>query len=356
MPNLSPFGLLPDQLRAALDAEGLQCSLAEARRLSAWWVSHGERDLDAMSRPVRKELRALLASRVSVSRPTLVERVSDPGDGSIRFVYRLEDGVVVEAVRIPLHKPGRFSVCLSSQAGCAMACDFCATGRLGLGRNLTAAEIVGCFVAVRDSARSEGGEVTGAVFMGQGEPFHNYDQVLQAARVLSDSCGGRISAKAISISTVGLVPQIRRFAAEGVKFRLVVSLTSAIEEKRAMLLPVAGRFALADVFAAIREVSEATGRSVTLAWVLMGGVNTGEDEVDALRTLIKDLPVRINLIDVNDARPDGYRRATDAERNRFRDGLATLGVPVVRRYSVGRDQASACGMLASRHQAVEAPC
>lgn len=192
--------------------------------------------------------------------------------------------------------------------------------------------------------------------MGQGEPFHNYDQVLQAARVLSDSCGGRISAKAISISTVGLVPQIRRFATEGVKFRLVVSLTTAIEEKRAKLLPVAGRFPLTEVFSAVREVTEATGRSVTLAWVLMGGVNTGDEEVAALRNLIGDLPVRINLIDVNDARPDGYRRATDAERNRFRDGLATLGVPIVRRYSVGRDQSSACGMLASRHQQGAAPC
>ncbi len=136
----------------------------------------------------------------------------------------------------------------------------------------------------------------------------------------------------------------------------MVSLTTALEDKRAKLLPVAGRFPLTEVFSAVQEVTEATGRSVTLAWVLMGGVNTGDEEVEALRRLIGDLPVRINLIDVNDARPDGYRRATDAERDRFRDGLATLGVPIVRRYSVGRDQASACGMLASRHQAVAASC
>ncbi len=215
MPRFSPFGLLPDQLRSALQADGVTCSQAEARRLSAWWISHGQRDLDAMARPVRKELRTAVRRRISVDRPALVEQVPDASDHSVRFVFRLADGVVVEAVRIPLHKPGRFSVCLSSQAGCAMACDFCATGRLGLSRHLTAAEIVACFVAVRDSAWEEGGAVTGAVFMGQGEPFHNYDEVLQAARVLSDSCGGRISAKAISISTVGLVPQIRRFATEG---------------------------------------------------------------------------------------------------------------------------------------------
>lgn len=350
MAPLAPFGLLPPQLQRALEADGVPCSLREARQLQAWWISHGQRDLDAMSKPVRRTLRAAVAERVSLDGPQLIERVADSTDGSVRFVFRFPDGVVAEAVRIPLHKRGRFSVCLSSQAGCAMACDFCATGRLGLTRHLTPAEIVGCFLAVRADARAHGGDLTGAVFMGQGEPFHNYDGVLQAARVLSHSCGARISAKAISISTVGLVPQLRRFAREGVKYRLVVSLTSAIEDRRAQLLPVAGRFPLADLRDAVREVAENTGRTVTLAWVVMGGVNTGDDEVEALRRFVHGLPVRVNLIDVNDAREGGYRRATPQELSRFRDGLSTLGVPIVRRYSVGRDQASACGMLAARHQ------
>lgn len=351
----SLLGLTPADLCDALDQQGMPCSEGEARRVLAWLVSEGAADLSGMARPVRAPLRAAIEAGFSWARPTLVERVPDPADGSVRFVYRLADGAVAEAVRIPLHKPGRWSVCLSSQAGCAMACAFCATGRLGLERHLSAAEIVGTWLAVRETARAEGGRVTGAVFMGQGEPFHNYDAVLRAAHTLCHPCGGRISAKAITISTVGLVPQIRRFTAEGHKFRLVVSLTSALPGRRAELLPVAGRFAMDDLADALRDYHAATGRRVTLAWVLMGGVNTGQDEVDALKAAFGDLPIRLNLIDVNDARPDGFRRATDAERGAMRDALRALEVPVVRRFSVGRDQASACGMLATKHARQAAP-
>lgn len=350
MPSPSAHGLLPDDLRGVFADAGVPCSAGEARRLLAWMVSHGRDDLDAMPRPVRRPLREAARALLDTTLPTVVERVVDPVDGSCRFVFALSDGALVEAVRIPLHKEGAFSVCLSSQVGCAMACDFCATGRLGLQRNLTAAEIVGTWLAVRETAREEGGRVTGAVFMGQGEPFHNYDAVLQAARILSDDCGGRIGAKAITISTVGLIPQIRRFTAEGHKFRLVVSLTSALPERRAELLPVAGRLDMDELFDAIWDYHRATGRRITLAWVLMGGVNSGSDEVEALRARLGDLPVRLNLIDVNDNRPGGYRRATAAELSDLRDGLRTLGVPVVRRYSVGQGQDSACGMLAARLQ------
>ena len=345
------YGLLPDDLCAALAERGHACSTAEARRVLAWVVSAGAATLDGMARPVRRDLRAAISTGFSFDLPREIERVEDPTDRSVRFVFRLRDGAVAEAVRIPLHKPGRFSVCLSSQAGCAMQCDFCATGRLGLTRNLTTAEMVGTWLAVRATAQAEGGRVTGAVFMGQGEPFHNYDAVIQAAEVLRHPCGGRISAKAITISTVGLVPQIRRFTREGHKFRLVVSLTSAVPARRHALLPVAGRFPLDELADALREYHGATGRRVTLAWVLMGGVNTGQDEVDALQARFGDLPIRLNLIDVNDPRPGGYRRATEAERGALRDALQVMEIPVVRRYSVGQGQASACGMLATRHAA-----
>ena len=200
MPSPSAHGLLPDDLRGGFADAGVPCSAGEARRLLAWMVSHGRDDLDAMPRPVRRPLREAARALLDTTLPTVVERVVDPVDGSCRFVFALRDGALVEAVRIPLHKEGAFSVCLSSQVGCAMACDFCATGRLGLQRNLTAAEIVGTWLAVRETA--QGGRVTGAVFMGQGEPFHN-DAVLQAARIRA--AAGRIGAKAITISTVGLI-------------------------------------------------------------------------------------------------------------------------------------------------------
>lgn len=253
-----------------------------------------------------------------------------------------------EAVRIPLEKPGRFTVCLSSQVGCAMQCVFCATGRLGLARNLAAWEIVSALAHVRADAP---GRVTGAVFMGQGEPLHNYDEVIRAARVLSHPAGGRIRAENIAISTVGLVPQMRRYTREGHPYRLVVSLTSAVGSKRKSLLPIAGRTPIEEVAAAIREHALATGDRITVAWVLLGGVNDGADEVEALRALLDGVPVRINLIDVNDARPDGFRRSTDVERGRFRDLLQILRAPVVRRYSGGVARDAACGMLATtRHE------
>jgi 23S rRNA (adenine2503-C2)-methyltransferase len=226
-----------------------------------------------------------------------------------------------------------------------MQCAFCATGRLGLRRNLAPHEIVGSFLAVRDDLPD--GRVTGAVFMGQGEPFHNYDAVIQAARVLCDPCGARIDAKNITISTVGLVPQIRRYTREGHKFRLFVSLTSAVQERRVELLPVAGRMPLTDLADALRERYAATGRRQTLAWVLLAGVNTGQDEVDGLLRVFEGIPLRIDLIDVNDHREGGFCRADDAERTAFFDRLQVLNAPIVRRYSVGQSENSACGMLAS---------
>lgn len=292
---------------------------------------------------LRKVVREAVAG-IPEERPEIVDRVEDPDDRSVRYLFRAADGARFEAVRIPLHKPGRFSVCLSSQVGCAMGCAFCATGRLGLTRNLTPAEIVGSFLAVRDEAP---GRVSGAVFMGQGEPLHNYDAVIQAARVLSHPCGGRVDSKAITISTVGLVPQIRRYTAEGHPWRLIVSLTSALPDRRRSLLPVAGRIPMEELASALRDHAAATGDRQTIAWVLLGGVNTDAAEVTALQALFQGTPLRVNLIDVNDPRPDGFRRADDAEREGFVDALQVLRAPVVRRYSVGASRNSACGMLAA---------
>jgi 23S rRNA (adenine2503-C2)-methyltransferase len=272
----------------------------------------------------------------------IVERATDPGDGFVKYLFRLHDGLFVEAVRIPLLS-GTFTICVSTQAGCAMGCTFCATGRLGLARHLEAWEIVAQFVAVRGEAP---GDVTGAVFQGQGEPLHNYDAVMRAAEILAHPCGGRIAAKAITISTVGLVPAILRFARERRPYRLIVSMTSAIDARRRALLPVAGAWPVAELAEAIRTYQRAAGGRATIAWVLLGGINSGVDEVEALRALFGGVPLRLSLIDVNDPRPNGYRRATDEELGAFRDALRTLGIPVVRRYSGGAARHAACGMLA----------
>lgn len=337
------FGMRPEDLVAATRADPDALTLDEARRVLSAAVALGRLDLGGVRPISAKKLAAL--DRLTRRAPLVVlERVEDPVDQSLRYLFQGEDGTVFEAVRIRLEAADRFTVCLSSQAGCAMACTFCATGRLGLRRDLSPWEIVAQWWTVRAEAP---GRVSGAVFMGQGEPLHNYDAVIQAAGVLSCPTGGRIRAESITISTVGLVGPIRRYAAEGHPYRLIVSLSSAVPERRGALLPVAGRQPLAAVTEALAALAERVGR-VTVAWVLMGGVNTGDDEIEALAALNRIAPIRLNLIDVNDRREQGYRRATDQERARFLDGLRDAGVPFVRRYSVGYSQNSACGMLAGR--------
>jgi len=340
------LSLLPEEIAAHLRAKAVLIRDDEARRALVHAAS-STGTLEASRRPLSRGLRRDIDEQFDTRRPEIIERVDDPLDGFVKYLFRAADGALFEAVRIPLHKPGRYSICLSSQVGCAMKCDFCATGRLGLTRNLGAGEIVGSFLSVRDDV-GDGGRATGAVFMGQGEPFHNFDQVIRAARVLSHPCGGRVAADAITISTVGLVPQIRRFTREDHPYRLIVSLSSAVAERRATLLPVvAGRWTVEETVAAIREHERATGAVVTVAWVTLGGVNTGDDEVEALERLLGGTKVRVNLIDVNDARAGGYQRAADAERDTFRDRLRARGISTIRRYSGGAARHAACGMLAN---------
>ena len=341
------YGMRPDDLATHLRANGVVVRDAEARRVLAHAIAHGREGFPT-ARPVPRHVETAVARLVDRTRPEIVDRATDPSDGFVKYLFRMHDGALAEAVRIPLEKEGCFTVCLSSQAGCAMACDFCATGRLGLTRHLEAWEIVAQFVAVRDEAP---GIVTGAVFQGQGEPLHNYENVMRAAEVLAEPCGGRIAAKAITISTVGLVPAIHRVARERLPYRLIVSLTSAIDERRRALLPKAAAWPVRELADAVRAYQHAVGGRVTIAWVVLGGINTGDDEVEALRDLFGGIPLRLNLIDVNDARPDGYARAGEAELARFRDALRTLGIPVVRRYSGGAAKHAACGMLAGALEA-----
>jgi 23S rRNA (adenine2503-C2)-methyltransferase len=187
--------------------------------------------------------------------------------------------------------------------------------------------------------------VTGVVF--QGEPFQNYDNVIQAARILRDPSGPRIGADRISISTVGLLPQIDRYTAEGHPYRLMLSLTSAFSEKRAKLVPVTARHGVPELANAMRRHAASRGGPVSLAWVLISGFNTGPEEAHELARLFRGVSVRLSVIDVND--PSGaFARAPDEERGRFLSALAESGIGFVRRYSGGPDIHAACGMLASR--------
>lgn len=316
-------------------------SLDDARRITGAVIGRGAALRDA--RNVRREVLDRVAALATPGELRRVE-VVDARDGFRKYLLELPDGLRVETVRIPLFDTHHV-VCLSSQAGCALGCAFCATGELGLLRSLRAWEMVAQLLHVRaDSARP----VTGAVFMGQGEPFLNYDEVLSAAYALCDPAGARVDARRISISTAGVVPMIRRYTAEGHKFRLCVSLNAAIPWKRRALMPVEQGFPLDELVDAVREHAARRGR-VTLEYVMISGVNVGEEDARALGQLLAGIPVRLNPIAVNDA-SGRYRPPDEAEWNAFRDALARElpGQPVVRRYSGGQDEHAACGMLASR--------
>ena len=340
------FGMLPDALAAELRGHGVAVRDGEARRILAHAVGRGLPGFPT-ARPVPRAVERAVDAHLDRAPLELVERVEDPDDGFVRYLFRSPDDALSEAVRIPLAQPGRYTVCLSSQVGCAQACAFCATGRLGFRRDLATWEMVAALCAVRDETE---GRLTGAVFMGQGEPLLNLGPVVEAAGLLSHPCGGRIRAESISVSTSGVVPRIRAYTRAGHRYRLIVSLTTTDPERRRTLMPAAARWSLDELADAVRDHARASGTRVTVAWVVLGGVNTGAEEVDGLRRLFGDTPLRINLIDVNDPRPDGFRRATPDELARFRDRLHALGVPVVRRYSGGASTHAACGMLAARRE------
>jgi 23S rRNA (adenine2503-C2)-methyltransferase len=299
---------------------------------------------------------------------TIVDR-RRAADGFVKYLFRLPDGPEVEAVRIPLPDPAaaralrvaradgraptglqplattKFTVCLSSQAGCALACDFCATGRLGGIRSLETWEIV---AQLRLIAAEADHPVRGAVFMGMGEPLLNAANVLRAARIFSHPAGFAIGAKAISISTAGVVPAIRRYVQERQPYRLIFSLGAPTSPERAALMPIENRWPLAELIPEIRAYIEATGQRATIAYVAIGGVNgvnTKPEHARQLGVLLRGLRVKLNLIDVIDD-TGRYRAASDAELDEFRDALnRELSVPIVRRYSGGGTIGAACGTL-----------
>jgi 23S rRNA (adenine2503-C2)-methyltransferase len=285
---------------------------------------------------------------VAIPQLTLVEKIVSTHDQFAKYLFRGDGEEPFEAVRIPLlHRPQdpKYVVCVSSQVGCALGCSFCATGRMGFRRNLAAWEMVDQVIRIRADSPHP---VRGVVFMGMGEPMLNYDRVMRAAHILSEPCGMAIAGKAITISTAGIVPGIRRFTAERQTFRLVVSLTSADPERRGELMPIERAHPTAELVQAIREYHAVTGRRVILAWIMISGVNTREADAQMLADLTRGLPIQLDLIDVND--PTGrFRPPGREELDAFRDALrAKVGMPVARRYSGGQDIAAACGMLAGK--------
>ncbi len=317
------------------------------RRLCAAVVGRGEQDRAGWVRDCQAPRRLLQQIADPLPRLRLARSTTSPRDGFQKLLFQTSDGLALETVLIPLHKPGAVSVCLSSQVGCPIGCAFCATGRMTRRRNLETWEIVDQFVQAREAARATGRRVTGAVFMGMGEPFLNYDRVLAAAELLSCPYGASVAGAAITISTVGLVHQIERYTREKRRFRLSISLIAATDPKRSNLAPATRGAPIAEVMAAARRHALDRRDRVMLAYVCISGLNVFESDAVALAELIGDTPARLDLIDVTD--PTGVHRPPEPEEYRlFRDALGRhYKQPVARRYSGGADIQAACGTLAA---------
>ena len=316
-----------------------------ARRIANRLVARYSDDLEGIP-GLSSRLMSLLAAESRLDRLYVADRRMSAQDLFAKYVFQAPDGVRFESVRIPLERP-RYSVCVSTQAGCPMGCVFCETGRMGLLRNLDAWEMVDQVLRVR--AEAEDRPVTGVVFQGQGEPLLNYDQVIQAAAVLRDPSGGRIGADRITISTVGLPHQIERYTDDEHPYRLILSLTSTHDERRAALIPTTRRHPVKEIAQAFERHARARGGLVHVAWVLIRGLNTDRAEAQRLRALFPGLSIRVSLIDVTD--PSGrFEPPGEAERAAFISALASERIGFIRRYSGGTDIRAACGQLASTSQ------
>ncbi len=314
-----------------------------AGQLWRWMYEAGARSFEEMT-DLPKALRRRLAEE-AVLGTLAVSAEQTSQDGTVKRLYRLRSGHQVESVVMP-YRDGRRTACISTQAGCAMGCTFCATGQMGFGRHLTATEIVEQVVRARNDLLAQGERLSNVVLMGMGEPFHNYDASLAAIRRIMADLG--IGARHITVSTVGLVPQIRRFAQEGLQVRLAVSLHAATDDARGEIMPVNRRWPLEELLAACRDYAEATGRRVTFEWALISGVNDDVDTARALARRLRGLPAHVNLIPLNPTRGYAGGPTADEAAARFAATLEAAGVPATVRVRRGIDIDAGCGQLSAR--------
>ena len=311
-----------------------------AGQLWDWLYDKRVDSFDAMTN-FPKSLRERLKAEAQLGVLSLVtEQVSR--DGTVKRLYRLPDGQLIESV-LMLYDSIRRTACISTQAGCAMGCVFCATGQMGFSRHLSAAEIVEQALAFARVLAADDDRLSNIVLMGMGEPFHNYDESLQAIRRLMNDLG--IGARHITVSTVGMVPQIRRFAEEGLQVNLAISLHAATDDERSALLPVNRRWPLADLMAACREYVRKTGRRVTFEWALINGETDTPEQAHALGQLLEGMLCHVNAIPLNPT--TGYAGAPSdtAAVDEFVAILAQYGVSATIRVRRGIDIDAGCGQL-----------
>ncbi len=339
--------LLPDEL--VEQVPGL--ALGEARRVVSLVHRHGTLPVVTPS-GVRRAPYQSLRALVTTPALTLLEERPSAIDPFVKYAFAAPDGAVVEAVRIPLERPGRFVACVSSQVGCGMGCAFCGTARLGHRRQLAAWEIVDQVRQLRDRL-PPGARIHGVVYQGMGEPLANLEAVLRSIRICCEPSALAIDACAVTVSTVGLLPRLRELtAALPRRVRIALSIGSAIPERRAALIPSERAHPLAALLEVLAAHARRTRVAPLLTVTLLAGVNDGDDDVAALAALVErfaaaaGLQPRVSLVTYNRLGDDDPFVPSPPERlEAFREVIGQRGTPVVRRYSGGGDVGAACGQL-----------
>jgi len=325
-------------LEVALEALGHQ--RFHARQIFRWIYRRGVTDVEAMT-DLSLELRAALARDFTLGTPTLAHRETSI-DGTEKFLLRLADGRQIESVFIP--DTPAMTFCISTQVGCAMACAFCLTGKMGLVRNLTAAEIVGQ-VRVLAGALEMRDTRFNIVLMGMGEPLHNYDETMKALRILADEHGFDMSPRRITLSTVGLLPALERLAREPVMPNLAISLHAPTDLQRGELVPINRKYGVSDIIAACKRFPLKKRSRITFEYVLLAGVNDSPQDARRLAKLVAGVKAKVNLIPLNAAAGIPFERPSDEAIDRFARIVSEHGVDVSVRKSRGRDIRAACGQL-----------
>lgn len=342
--KLSFFDCLPEAVAAQLVDWGWPAYRAD--QMCQWVYGRLVGEISKMTNLSLSDRRGLAERVAMVS--AQVQRAQTSADGTIKLLLAWPDGSVAETVMIP--EADRFTACVSSQVGCPVGCRFCASGLGGLQRNLSAGQIVEQVFALNARLAPRGRRITNVVFMGMGEPLANYAAVLRAVRIMHHPKAFGLGARRLTISTVGVPAKMRQLAAEGLPLNLAISLHAPDENLRRELIPWARHFALAEVMAAARDYFGATGRELTLEYILLAGVNDKPEYARKLAGLCRGLRANVNLIRYNPVPGLPYRRPAAAEAQRFQRALRGHGINAHLRRSRGQDIEAACGQLRRREQ------
>jgi 23S rRNA (adenine2503-C2)-methyltransferase len=326
------------ELEAALESRGHK--RFHARQIFRWIYKRGVTDLSAMT-DLSRELRATLAEQFTITTPQVATRERST-DGTEKFLLRLADGRQLESVFIP--DTPAMTFCISTQVGCAMACAFCLTGKMGLVRNLTAGEIAGQVRALA-AALDMLDKKFNIVLMGMGEPLHNYDETMRALRILNDEHGLAVSPRRVTLSTVGLLPALEKLAREPLMPNLAISLHAPNDRLREELVPLNKKYGVAEIIAACKRFPLSKRSRITFEYVLLAGVNDSPDDARQLAKLLAGVKSKVNVIPLNEAPGIPFERPSDQAIDQFARVLADRGLLVSVRKSRGRDIRAACGQL-----------